>query len=102
MPGTSQSWTSWRGRVPARRRRILAGQSTGCGSGEAAAPASLALPSVSATAARAAFDAAPGEIGGVEEPCELLTRQIGHLFRHLAHGLAFGISLLGDGRALLV
>src|SRR5438105_14758931 len=50
-----------------------------------------------AAAARTALDAAARELGRIEELCELLTRQIRHLFGHLADGPAFRIRFLGNG-----
>src|SRR4051812_20081937 len=57
---------------------------------------------LSATAARAAFDAAAGEFRWIEQPRELFLRQVRHLRGHLANRFAFLVSLLGDRRALVV
>src|ERR1700730_1179699 len=56
----------------------------------------------SAPAARATLDTAAREIGRVQQPCQFLRRQIGHLLCHLADRFALGIGFLGDRGALLI
>ena len=49
-----------------------------------------------------ALDPAAGERDWIEQPAQLLDRQVGHLRGHLEDRPPFGVGLLGDRRALLV
>src|ERR1700722_16567265 len=95
-PGTRQSPISWCGLLPARRARMICAQSA-AGSAE---PRSAGK--ASAPAAGAALDAATRELGRIEQPGQLLARQVGHGLRDLEDRLAFGVGLLRDRGALLV
>src|SRR5689334_18760830 len=57
---------------------------------------------LSATAARATFDAAASEICGIEQPRQLFLRQVRHLCSDVANRPAFLVSLLRDRGALVV
>src|SRR6516164_2118123 len=107
-PGISQSSRACRGTVPARRARMMPAQSRGAAPAVARSPflgASGIAPAVSGTSASAtasSLDAAGRELGGIEQLLELCGREIGHLRCHLADRTSLGVSLLGDGGALLV
>src|SRR5882672_7726355 len=90
-PGTRHSDTSCRGVEPASRARMICAQSR-----LAAAPAN------SAPAAGATLDPAAGELCRIQEPRQLLARQIGQLSCDLTDRPSFRVRLLGNGCALFV